>query len=956
MKFEQVHDVYQNTRCLLSAKSCLDVEKCSAGFGFGLLRVFRLARLGKLLRKFPDMYKQLKAMGKSVGAVGALMVLIALFNIIFLILGMNVFGGSMVMEFDSGELGRGANVYVELPVDAWRDERPPGMPGRPGQIKGVDGENHADTPWQVCVLHSTGLERQLGLDENGCVWASDDNEADFADQAVITGIVPRLHYDQIFYALITTFQIFTTANWNDNLYDAAAASGPAAALYFYAVIVIGNWMLLNMFIAIVIQRFAEQRNEAVDAQLKNMKKKFIERFGLMNHEQFTAELLDLFRKADADGSGLVEKRELQELLRKDVQLDLPERDFTRLYKKYDQDGSGEIDTDEFIQMMNELLREAEKEIGHAIEATKNQETKTQKIDAEMLEAFHQEEAKLHAEHVSYALYCLAPTNPLRAACMTITTNVWFDRLILFCILFSSLTLALDSPLMQNTDPLRPVLAICDYIFNFIFIAECLGKTIAQTFRTYISSAWSKLDVVIVFFAIVDMIASAALGGGSALGPLKTVRILRALRPLRLIARAKGLRTMINAMFSSVKPIIGTICIALGVYSLLGLVGMQIFLGKMGTCTDNKIQFMRDCWGPDDDGAERHWIQASANFNNLPQSVVTMFTLASQDNWPAFMFEGIDSVGAIQQPMGSKYNGTVEYESFSQNANPGYFFFYFICIMVRLPCPASSRLLVLEHLSVRHAQQHLMRHVVLVRCALPAVPDHHCIRYLVSQVGGYLVLNMFVSVFVDGYLNASEEMKQNDSSEKVKLEIPEIEDPPEHWLRGKIVETVSTTEFDMLIAFFIVCNVLAMAFESYKQASWQTDLSNFANLFFTIIFGWECLFKLLGFGGGRYFKGGWERFDYFIVIISYLGMVLDNMGDILPMDPSVLRVLRIFRVFRILRAFRVFKAARGLQVFMCTDDNVQAFVCKKYLCAHRAQKASTRGWKELLWSPLRASYC
>merc|ERR1712025_590938 len=104
------------------------------------------------------------------------------------------------------------------------------------------------------------MGRQLGLDENGCVWASDDNEADFADQAVITGIVPRLHYDEIFPAFITTFQIFTTSNWNDNLYDAAAASGPAAALYFYAVIVIGNWMLLNMFIAIVIQRFAEQRN------------------------------------------------------------------------------------------------------------------------------------------------------------------------------------------------------------------------------------------------------------------------------------------------------------------------------------------------------------------------------------------------------------------------------------------------------------------------------------------------------------------------------------------------------------------------------------------------------------------------------------------------------------------------------------------------------------------------
>lgn len=178
-----------------------------------------------------------------------------------------------------------------------------------------------------------------------------------------------------------------------------------------------------------------------------------------------------------------------------------------------------------------------------------------------------------------------------------------------------------------------------------------------------------------------------------------------------------------------------------------------------------------------------------------------------------------------------------------------------------------------------------------------------------------MLNMFVSVFVDGYLNASEAMKASESKQETKLVISPIEDPPEHWLRGKIVETVSTTAFDMLIAFFIVTNVLAMAFESYKQAAWQTELSNFANIFFTIIFGWECIFKLIGYGGGRYFEGGLEKFDYFIVMISYLGMVADNLGDLVPIDPSMLRVLRIFRVFRILRAFRVFKAARGLQVCM-----------------------------------------
>ena len=75
-----------------------------------------------------------------------------------------------------------------------------------------------------------------------------------------------------------------------------------------------------------------------------------------------------------------------------------------------------------------------------------------------------------------------------------------------------------------------------------------------------------------------------------------------------------------------------------------------------------------------------------------------------------MFAGIDGVGKVVQPEGSKYAGNAEVESALQNAHPEMFFFYFACIMI----------------------------------------------------AGYLILNMFVSVFVDGYLNASEVMKHEDS--------------------------------------------------------------------------------------------------------------------------------------------------------------------------------------------------
>ena len=664
-------------------------------------------RLGKLLKKFPDIWKQLNAIGKSIGAVGALVVLIILFMLIFMILGMNVFGGILVMEYDAGELARGANVFVELPYDALRNERPRTMPGRRGVIIDVDAENRVQMPWQVCFALSVSANdfQQMGLDKDGCVWASDDSEASIINETVITmpvitGIVPRLHYDNIGSAFITTFQILTTANWNDNMHEAAAARGVsppfptapnrAAAMYFYVIIIVGNYILLNMFIAIIIQKFAEQRMEAVDAGLKKMKKNFIEKFGTMTHDEFTDTLMSMFKAADADGSGLIEKRELQDILRKDVNLDLPEREFTRLYKKYDEDGSGEIDVQEFVSMMNELLQEAQSELGQVPAKQGNDMTpRTQEQkDSRRIEAFQDQldaEIKAAEDVVIYSLYCLAPTNPLRAACTALTTNIWFDRFVLFCIGYSCVTLALDAPLMSNTDPLRIFLLVSDYIMNAVFIIECVGKIISKTFRTYIADSWCKLDAFIVFFAVVDMIFS-AVSSGASIGPLKTIRILRALRPLRLIARAEGLRTMINAMFSSVKPIIGTCCIAIGTYSLLGLIGMQLLLGKMGSCTDNKIKFMRDCWGPSEDGELRQWYQPAANFNALPQAVSTIFTLASQDAWPVYMWQGIDSRGPFMQPEGSKYAGHVEIESAKQNAMPELFLYYWLSIMVRyFPC-------------------------------------------------------------------------------------------------------------------------------------------------------------------------------------------------------------------------------------------------------------------------------
>ena len=657
LSVSEVPSTFQHTKCYLQAETCFQAEQCGAGTGFAIMRVFRLIRLGKLLRKVPEIYKQCLAIEKSVSAVGALMTLLVLFILIFVILGMNVFGGVMTQEFDPAELMRGSNVYIELPLDPYRTERPASMPGRRGVITDVDTVNHANNPWKVRVWKTRGLEHVLGLGLDRSVWASDGG-APVANASVITGIVPRLNYDDFFSALITTFQIVTTEGWNEDMYDAAGPGGSAAALFFYGVIIVGNWMLLNMFIAIIIQKFAEQRTKAVDQAYVEMKRHFVQRFSSMTEHELDDELQQIFKRTDADSSGVIDKNEMHALLERDIHVVLPEREFTRLFNKYDEDRSGQIEYNEFWHLIHDLLQQSMQEVdassGHAEKAAPPDPTPTGtprmamtprgthlthsataimtaihlKHEAEQHQYFHRGE--------SYDQHSVAPAVAktwaarVRVACAKLTENKRFDRFILMCIFYSSITLALDAPLLPDRHSIRPFLVASDYLMNFVFICECLAKVVAQTLRVYLSSNWSRLDALIVTTAILDMTLNALLDGNvAALAPLKTLRILRALRPLRLIARAKGLRVLIAAMFSSVKPILATGVIAIAICALLGLVGMQLLLGKMGTCSDNKVQFMRDCWGVDGDGVLREWVRYPANFDYQFESIVTVFTIATQ---------------------------------------------------------------------------------------------------------------------------------------------------------------------------------------------------------------------------------------------------------------------------------------------------------------------------------------
>ena len=73
------------------------------------------------------------------------------------------------------------------------------------------------------------------------------------------------HWRNLAYSLLTLFRIVTLEDWTDVMYTAMELS-PAYALYFVSFVVIGTFVVVNLFIAVVINNL----DEAKYAHLKKL--------------------------------------------------------------------------------------------------------------------------------------------------------------------------------------------------------------------------------------------------------------------------------------------------------------------------------------------------------------------------------------------------------------------------------------------------------------------------------------------------------------------------------------------------------------------------------------------------------------------------------------------------------------------------------------------------------------
>ncbi|XP_066554832.1 sodium channel protein type 4 subunit alpha B [Amia ocellicauda] len=452
---------------------------------------------------------------------------------------------------------------------------------------------------------------------------------------------------------------------------------------------------------------------------------------------------------------------------------------------------------------------------------------------------------------------------LRKVCFTIVEHNWFETFIIFMILLSSGALAFEDIYIEQRRVIKIILEYADKVFTYVFVIEMLLKWVAYGFKTYFTNAWCWLDFLIVDVSLISLTAN--LLGYSELGPIKSLRTLRALRPLRALSRFEGMRVVVNALVGAIPSIMNVLLVCLIFWLIFSIMGVNLFAGKYWKCvniTSDEIIDVSEVNNKSDCLAlmytnEVRWVNVKVNFDNVGLGYLSLLQVATFKGWMDIMYAAVDSREIEDQPV---------YES---NL---YMYIYFVIFII---------------------------------------------------FGAFFTLNLFIGVIIDNFnqqkkkfggkdiFMTEEQKKYYNAMKKLGSKKPQKPIPrPLNKIQGLVFDFVSKQFFDIFIMVLICLNMVTMMVETDDQSPEQEEILYWINLVFIMVFTAECVLKMFALRH-YFFTIGWNIFDFVVVILSIVGIMLADIIEKYFVSPTLFRVIRLARIGRVLRLIRGAKGIRTL---------------------------------------------
>ncbi|XP_050528815.1 muscle calcium channel subunit alpha-1-like isoform X2 [Daktulosphaira vitifoliae] len=442
----------------------------------------------------------------------------------------------------------------------------------------------------------------------------------------LTEYKPRSNFDTFWQSLLTVFQILTGEDWNVVMYNGIRAyngvssPGVLACIYFIILFICGNYILLNVFLAIAVDNLADAES-------------------LTAIEKEEEEQPDNQPKSRSNSQSIEREDEYQGENSESISVE-EELSEESSSKKEEDDSSSNIKID---------LEGDESDY----EPEENQEYEDNgEIRLRRTSDFNDVNKTLPIPPES-SFFVFSNTNRFRVFCHWFHNHAYFSNFILVCIMVSSALLAAEDPLNGESDR-NNVLKGFDYFFTAVFTVEIFFKMISYGFAlhdgAFCRSFFNLLDLLVVAVSLVSVFSRNANAGTMSL--VKILRVLRVLRPLRAINRAKGLKHVVQCVIVAVKTIGNIVLVTCLLQFMFAVIGVQLFKGKFFKCNDISKMTEAECQGiyltfeqgdvEHPKAEDRKWEANSFHFDDVAKAMLTLFTVSTFEGWPSLLQTSMDS--------------------------------------------------------------------------------------------------------------------------------------------------------------------------------------------------------------------------------------------------------------------------------------------------------------------------
>ena len=768
------------------------------------------------------------------------------------------------------------------------------------------------------------------------------------------------NFNDLYRSLLTVFVVTTGENWNDTLYATMASyTEPfAGAAYTSSMYIFGNYIVVNIFLAILLNNFDQASGDGEEGNLyselskTNEATKFARFFArhikkciqwllkvsigetpASSQRQITADEHDVQLQQDAEnrGSGHRARKinrissvvfntdvfidEVMEVLESKLNVNMFRRGpggskvFYNCFRAVDLvdclvDEGMARNVEDALQISHRLTELHLIDRKFPLITVEPDMYKMNFSDDSSLYGFsdtsrhrlfllglddggairngermtkHDELVKKRIAMAEGTSFGMSGRHPFRRVLIKVVTHPLFDSCVLILIILSSIALAVDEP--RKTDAPKSekeyILEYGDYVMTVLFFFEMVSKMLAQGLvgdqRCYLHDAWNVLDFFIVCVSIITMSLKLRYQGrADSFTFLKSLRIARVLRPLRMINRYPGMKMVVNALFAAMPEVANVGLVSLGFFVGFAIMGLALFRGQLNFCDgdeDDVYLSEIDCIGTyivNGRSHDREWRTNTANFDNIGSSLLTLFEMATLEGWPSMM-----SAGMQASPDGRREK--------IQAANA----LFYVAFVI---------------------------------------------------VGAFLVINLFVGVVVNKFQEAK--ANQDDPTQSLFLtpdqqrwrdemvsilryKVPHVMVEPEFLreVRLPFFKLVESKLFEKFIMGVILLNVGSISLVHWRSGPEYLILTEWLNFCFTLIFAMEMIFKVIGLSFKQYWKSAWNQFDFWIVLLSFLDLTLpfsDTEGaGLIPINMSLFRVLRVARIAKLI------KSSVGLKALMST---------------------------------------